>query len=122
MYKPLTNFKKRKTIPKSKITIDCSKPVSDEIFDIADYESFMIKSLNSTRKNKILKNLYKAACKNDKVTFECNIPMSKKYIKMFTKRYLHKNTLKDFVRVISSNAKSYELRYYKISEVQEEEE
>lgn len=42
--------------------------------------------------------------------------MAKRYLKYLTKKYLKKNSLREYMRVISTGKASYELRYFKVSE------
>lgn len=41
-------------------------------------------------------------------------PMSKRYLKYLTKKYLKKHQLRDFLRVIANKKHSYELRYFNV--------
>jgi len=50
------------------------------------------------------------------------IPFSKRYLKYLTKKYLKKSMLRDFIRVVASNKDTYELRFFNISGVGEDEE
>jgi large subunit ribosomal protein L22e len=43
-----------------------------------------------------------------------------RYLKYLTKKYLKKNSLRDWLRVIASNKDTYELRYYQINQDEEE--
>ncbi|KAG2462472.1 IF5A1 factor, partial [Polypterus senegalus] len=45
-----------------------------------------------------------------------------KYLKYLTKKYLKKNKLRDWLRVVASDKESYELRYFQISQEDEESE
>lgn len=47
--------------------------------------------------------------------FVPDIPFSKRYLKYLTKRYLKKNNLRDWLRVVASAHDSYELRYFNIN-------
>lgn len=38
-----------------------------------------------------------------------------RYLKYLTKKYLKKNNLRDWLRVVASGADKYELRYFQIS-------
>ena len=38
-----------------------------------------------------------------------------RYLKYLTKKYLKKNNLRDWLRVVASNKDSYELRYFQIN-------
>merc|ERR1719383_1501499 len=119
MYKPLKNFHKRTVVPKSKISVDCSKLVADEILNCQEMGEYVIDKLNSTKK--ILKNTFKFIVKGDRIVFDSNVPMGKRCIKEYAKKYLHVNGLKDYVRVLAENKGSYALRYYRIQEEEKDE-
>ncbi len=51
-----------------------------------------------------------------------SVPFSKRYLKFLTKKYLKKNNLRDWLRVVASAKDSYELRYFQINNDEEEEE
>lgn len=59
-----------------------------------------------------------------KLTVTSEIPMSKRYLKYLTKKYLKKHNVRDWLRVIASNKDRsvYELRYFNIADQAEEEE
>ncbi|KAG2459093.1 RL22 protein, partial [Polypterus senegalus] len=44
------------------------------------------------------------------------------YLKYLTKKYLKKNNLRDWLRVVANSKESYELRYFQINQDEEEEE
>jgi hypothetical protein len=46
-----------------------------------------------------------------------NIPFSKRYLKYLTKKFLKKNSLRDYLRVVASSKDNYELRFYNIEYV-----
>ena len=49
-------------------------------------------------------------------------PFSKRYLKYLTKKYLKKNNLRDWLRVVAASKDSYELWYFQINNDEEEEE
>ena len=51
------------------------------------------------------------------LTVTSNIPISKRYLKYLTKKFLKKNTLRDWIRVVASSKDSYQLRFYNIQYV-----
>jgi len=51
---------------------------------------------------------------NNKITVTSNIPFSKRYLKYLTKKFLKKNTLRDWIRVVATAKDTYELRFYNI--------
>lgn len=44
-----------------------------------------------------------------------------RYLKYLTKKYLKKNNLRDWLRVVASDKETYELRYFQISQEEESE-
>ncbi len=56
-----------------------------------------------------------------KVVVDSAIPMSKRYLKYLTKKYLKKQQLRDFLRVIANKKDSYELRYFNMAQEEESE-
>lgn len=50
-----------------------------------------------------------------KVLVKSDVHFSKRYLKYLTKKYLKKNSLRDWIRVVANNKDSYELRYFRIS-------
>lgn len=49
-------------------------------------------------------------------------PLVHRYLKYLTKKYLKKNNLRDWLRVVANSKESYELRYFQINQDEEEEE
>lgn len=50
-----------------------------------------------------------------KVWVSSDVHFSKAYLKYLTKKYLKKNSLRDWIRVVANDKDSYELRYFRIS-------
>ena len=42
-------------------------------------------------------------------------------MKYLTKKFLKKNNLRDYIRVVATNKTNYELRYFQINQAEEEE-
>uniref|UniRef100_A0A3Q3ITQ1 Large ribosomal subunit protein eL22 n=1 Tax=Monopterus albus TaxID=43700 RepID=A0A3Q3ITQ1_MONAL len=57
-----------------------------------------------------------------KIAVNSEVPFSKRYLKYLTKKYLKKNNLRDWLRVVANTKESYELRYFQINQDEEEEE
>ncbi|GLB36276.1 putative ribosomal L22e protein family protein [Lyophyllum shimeji] len=108
---------------KHKFIIDYSKPASDGVFDGADFEKFLHDRIKVDGKAGQLGDKIKITRDgNTKVTVTCNIPVSKRYLKYLTKKFLKKNGLRDWIRVVASAKDIYQLRFYNIAGAGEEEE
>lgn len=57
-----------------------------------------------------------------KITVSSSVPLSKRYLKYLTKKFLKKNTLRDWIRVVAASKDSYQLRFYNIQSAADEEE
>lgn len=129
--KPKLNSKKLtlrgKSASKKKVwqrfVIDCTCVVEDQILDIAEFEKYI---KTHTKVNKKINNL------GDMVTFErskqssliihSGVHFSKRYFKYLSKRYLKKNSLRDWVRVVSTGKESFTMRYFKIQSQDDDDE
>jgi len=58
----------------------------------------------------------------NKIILNADVAFSKRYLKYLTKKYLKKNNLRDWLRVVAPNKDSYELRYFQINQEEEEDE
>ena len=47
--------------------------------------------------------------------YPCLINLFCRYLKYLTKKYLKKNSLRDWLRVVASSKDAYELRYFQIN-------
>merc|ERR1712168_123098 len=132
--KPKTLATKPKTIKIGKkkgstFHIDCRQPVEDGILNIADFETFLQSKIrvnvtkNAPKKTKVKAATISVERSKTKVTVVSDVQFSKKYLKYLTKKYLQKNSLRDWLRVVTPPlAKdSYELRYFQINDDDEEE-
>ncbi|KAJ3326807.1 60S ribosomal protein L22, partial [Gonapodya sp. JEL0774] len=56
------------------------------------------------------------------VTADSKVTFAKRYLKYLTKKFLKKQSLRDYVRVISTSKTTYQLRYFNIARDEEAEE
>merc|ERR1712096_542866 len=99
------------------------KPVDDDIFDMGEFEKFLsekIKVGGQTGQVGPDKDV-NVDREESTITLTSSIPFSKRYIKFLTKKFLKKNGLRDYVRVIADAKASYELRYFNIQEEADDE-
>jgi large subunit ribosomal protein L22e len=113
--------KKKKTTVK--YTVDCTHPVEDAIMDCANFEKFLKQRIKVNGKTGnlgtavTLERLGKS-----KVVINADIAFSKRYIKYLTKKYLKKNNLRDWLRVVAISKDAYELRYFQINNEEDDDE
>ncbi|WP_411016751.1 eL22 family ribosomal protein, partial [Salmonella sp. s51944] len=111
-------FKKKKVT--YKFTIDCTMPVEDGIMDAANFEQFLHDRIKVDGKTKNFGTHLSIERKKSKLTVTADFEFSKRYLKYLTKKYLKKNNLRDWLRVVASDKETYELRYFQINQESDE--
>lgn len=111
-------------VPKAqyKFVIDCSRPVEDGIMNAADFEKYLHERIKVNGKTNNLGTAVSIERNKAKLIVQAEIQFSKRYLKYLTKKYLKKNNLRDWLRVVSTTKDVYELRYFQINNEEEEEE
>jgi large subunit ribosomal protein L22e len=90
--------------------------------DLGNFEKFLLERIKVNGKVGNLGNsvsLEKSG--KSKILVNSEIPFSKRYLKYLTKKYLKKNNLRDWLRVVANGKDSYELRYFQINNEEEDE-
>merc|ERR1712098_427699 len=120
--KMVANKSKKASKKKSTLTfnIDCTHPVEDSIMKVEDLKEFLTRRIKVDGKLNNLE-MVKIECGKNKVTLVSDKAFSKRYLKYLTKKYLKKNNLRDWLRVVASSHTDYELRYFQINNEEEEE-
>ena len=105
----------------AKFTIDCWRPVEDKVIDMANFEKFLHDKIKVGGKAGQLGTKVTVTRDKTKLTVNAELPFSKRYLKYLTKKYLKKQNLRDYLRVIASgNAGAYELKYFVVENTDEE--
>ncbi|GFO08127.1 60S ribosomal protein l22-like protein [Plakobranchus ocellatus] len=111
--------KKKKTT--LRFTIDCTHPVEDGIMDATSFEKYLQERIKVDGKTGNFGNNISLELQKNKINLTSEIPFSKRYLKYLTKKYLKKNNLRDWLRVVASSKEAFELRYFQINQDEEEE-
>ena len=108
--------KSQKKPTSKKVVIDCTQPVTDKVLDPASFEKFLWDKIKVKGKCPASKNDISIVREKTKLTVVFTDPnSSKRYIKYLTKKYLKKQQLKDYLRVVNSGKSSYQMVYYKLN-------
>ncbi|EAS28414.3 60S ribosomal protein L22 [Coccidioides immitis RS] len=106
-----------------KFVINCSQPANDKIFDVAAFEKFLHDRIKVEGRVGNLGDAVQISRSGDgKVEVVTHIPFSGRYLKYLTKKFLKKQQLRDWLRVVSAAKGVYELRFYNIVNDEAEEE
>lgn len=100
-----------------KFHIDCRQPVEDGIMNAADFETYLLGHIKINGKKNNLSNKLSLDRNKNKITVNAEVQFSKRYLKYLTKKYLKKNNLRDWLRVVAppTMKDTYELRYFQIN-------
>merc|ERR1711915_398870 len=85
-----------------KLVIDCTHPVEDGIMNAADFEKYLQERIKVNGKTGNFGNDLTLERAKTKLNLTSNVPFSKRYLKYLTKKYLKKNNLRDWLRVVAS--------------------
>jgi len=89
---------------------------------ISGFEKFLHDKIKVDGKAGQLGDAVKIGKDKNKITVTAQLPFSKRYLKYLTKKYLKKQTLRQFLRVVATSKDAYELKYYSMDAGDEEEE
>lgn len=108
-----------------KFIIDASIPVNDKIFDLIAYEKYLTDRIKVNGKTGQLADSVKITKTTStlSVSVAQNTQFAKRYLKYLTKKFLKKQNLRDYLRVVASSTVKggYELRYFNIAQDDDEE-
>jgi len=105
-----------------KFTIDCTHPVEDGIMNSQDFEKYLSERIKVGGKTNNFGKEVALIREKNKIAVTSTTAFSKRYLKYLTKKYLKKNNLRDWLRVVANAKDSYELRYFQINNDDDEEE
>ena len=106
----------------AKYSIDCAAPVNDGVFILSAFEKFLHDRIKVDGKAGNLGDAVKIGKDKNKITVTAQLPFSKRYLKYLTKKYLKKQILRQYLRVIATSKDAYELKYFSVELDDEEEE
>merc|ERR1711872_414537 len=97
-------------------------PVEDGIMNCQDFEKYLNERIKVGGKTNNFGKEVALVREKNKINLTSTTAFSKRYLKYLTKKYLKKNNLRDWVRVVASAKDSYELRYFQINNEDDEDE
>ena len=88
--------------------------------EAASFEKFLHDRIKVAGKAGDLGSKVTISRANTKINVTAELPFSKRYLKYLSKKYLKKQQLRDFLRVIATGKNTYELKYFKIAQSDKE--
>ncbi|KAI9669980.1 MAG: 60S ribosomal protein L22 [Alyxoria varia] len=98
-----------------KYTINASQPANDKIFDVSAFEKFLNERIKvDGRTGNLGDTIIIKQAGDGKIEVIAHQEFSGRYLKYLTKKYLKKQQLRDWLRVVSTSIGHYELRFYNV--------
>ncbi|KAL5594639.1 hypothetical protein BROUX41_001558 [Berkeleyomyces rouxiae] len=98
-----------------KFVIDASQPASDKIFDVAAFVKFLQEKIKVEGRVGNLGDVISVQATADgKVEILAHNELSGRYLKYLTKKFLKKNQLRDWLRVVATSKGVYQLKFYNV--------
>lgn len=94
--------------------INCKLPIEDNVIVLNDFESYLKQKIKVEGKPGNLGSTVTVSKDSQNIVVNSTIPFSKRYLKYLTKKYLKKQDLKEYLRVVANGKNQYELRYFNI--------
>jgi len=98
--------------------LDCTAPVDDKVLDMGSFEKYLQDRIKVDGKTGALaSNGVSVTRDRTKITVAApaEVQFPKRQLKYLSKRYLKKQQLRDYLRVVAASKGSYEMRYFSIS-------
>ena len=119
--KPAEKADKVKKAPAEKekkkcaFTIDCSLPVKDKVFQAKELVEYFLNKIKVAGKTKNLGKSVGVACDDGKkIKVNAEIPLAKRYLKYLAKKFLKKQEVRDYLRLVAPSKAGYEFKYFKM--------
>jgi len=98
-----------------KFIINASQPVNDKIFDLSQYEKYLHDRIKVEGRTGNLGDTIQISQQGEgKIEVIAHQEFSGRYLKYLTKKFLKKQQLRDWLRVVSTSKGVYELRFYNV--------
>ena len=111
--------RKQKT---QKYNVDLSIPIQDDLVVAKEFVDFLKTSIKVEGKKGNLGENISVTLNEGKVNIVSKIPLRKRYLKYLTKKYLKKNDILDYLRVVASSKNTYNVKYVKVNDGEDQQE
>ena len=109
--------KGKKTV--KKLLINCSQPLEDNVIVLSDFADYLKQNIKVEGKKGNLGSAVAVTKDKNNVVVDASIPFSKRYLKYCTKKYLKKQQMREYLRVVATSKNAYELRYLQVDNAEE---
>ena len=104
-----------------KFVVDLGVAYEDDLLVAKELGDFLRTNMKVNEKKNNLGEDVTIAVNKDKLTIVSNRAFSKRYVKYLLKKYLKKNDILDYLKVIATDKVTYKIKYIKLDENEEAE-
>ena len=102
--------------------IDLGVAYEDDLLVAKELADFLKTSMKLNGKKGNLQDQVTIAVSKDKLNLSTKVQFAKRYIKYLVKKYLKKNDILEYLKVIATDKQTYKIKYIKLGEGEENEE
>ena len=103
-------------------TIELGVAYEDDLLVAKELADFLKTSIKINGKKGNLQDQVTIAVNKDKLSVNTKVQFAKRYIKYLVKKYLKKNDILEYLKVIATDKQTYKIKYIKLGENEENEE
>ena len=98
------------------------KEIEDDIIIMEDFEKFLHDNIKVDGKKGNLGSKVTISKDKRRLNIQAELPFSKGYLKYLSKKYLKREELRNFMRVVATTKQGYNFKYFSIGGGDKEEE
>ena len=102
--------------------IDLGVAYEDDLLVAKELADFLRTAIKINGKKGNLQEHVTIAVNKDKLTVSTKVQFAKRYVKYLVKKYLKKNDILEYLKVIATDKQTYKIKYIKLAEGEEQEE
>lgn len=96
--------------------MDCAIPAEQNIFNPEDLEKFLHDRIKVNGKAGALGDAVKVTRDKSQLHISARPPFQKRYVKFLVKKFLKKQQLRDWLKLIAVNKSTYQIKFYNIDD------
>ena len=100
---------------KFRFVVDCALPIEDNVIVLSDFESFLSQKIKVDGKTGNLGANVTVSKSKDTIVVESSVPFSKRYLKYLSKKYLKKQDMREYLRLVATSKNTYSMKYLNIA-------
>jgi len=101
-------------------TIDLGVAHEDDLLVAKELADFLKGAIKINGKKGNLQDQVTVTVNKDKLNISTKVQFAKRYIKYLVKKYLKKNDILEYLKVIATDKQSYRIKYIKLGENEDE--